>query len=190
MFSPYWIICNDDVSFTPGLLEEMNTAAQDKETGMVHHKPVFLPYLTKFGSFELFLIKDWVVEKYGLFDTNYYPAYYEDTDYMMRLFDEPIKIVNSLKAKLYHGDTENYNKTGQNTIKADEKVKIRLKLAQYNNLNYFLKKWNCYPEHIDLEKKYKSPFNKGDCRIYNFDLKSAKNNHLLDTLSNIRIDKS
>lgn len=186
MFSPYWIICNDDVSFTPGLLEEMNIAAQDKEVGMVHHKPIYLPHLKKFGTFELFLIKDWIVEKYGFFDTNFYPAYYEDIDYIFRLMDEPIKIVNKINKKLYHGDTNNYNISGKNTLKSDEKVNIRLKVAKYNNLNYFLKKWNCSnPEHIDIEKKYKYPFNKNEYTTYDFNLKSAKNNHLLDTLKNI-----
>jgi hypothetical protein len=185
MFSPYWIICNDDVSFTPGLLEEMNIAAQDKEVGMIHQKEVNLRYLEKFGTYELFLIKDWVVEKYGFFDTNFYPAYFEDFDYMFRLIDEPIKIVNKLNKKLYHGDTDNYNISGQNTNKSDEKVNIRLTLAKYNNFKYFIKKWNCYPEDIDINKKYKYPFNKNEYSTYDFDLKSAKNNHLLDTLKNI-----
>ena len=37
VMAPYWIICNDDVSFCPGFLEEMiNTANSDEMIGMIH----------------------------------------------------------------------------------------------------------------------------------------------------------
>ena len=37
VMAPYWIICNDDVSFCPSFLEEMmNTANSDEMIGMIH----------------------------------------------------------------------------------------------------------------------------------------------------------
>jgi hypothetical protein len=37
-----------------------------------------------YGSYEAFIIKDWVVQQYGLFDENLYPAYVEDVEYIVR----------------------------------------------------------------------------------------------------------
>ena len=73
----YWILVNHDVAFTEGFLKEMVEHTKDNEVGMVHGKSgdFDLP------SYDLFLIKDWVVKQYGLFDENLYPAYCEDADY-------------------------------------------------------------------------------------------------------------
>ena len=64
--APYWVISNHDVMYEPGFLKEMNEKAQDKETGVVHGKN---------GGWDIFLLKDWMVKKYGLFDENLYPGY-------------------------------------------------------------------------------------------------------------------
>ena len=64
MNSPYWIISNHDVSFENGFLEEMNTAAQDKDTQIVFGNAGDF----NLGSFDLFLIKDTLVQNHGLFD--------------------------------------------------------------------------------------------------------------------------
>ena len=190
MFSPYWIISNDDVSFGPGVLKNMNLAAQNPEVGLVHKNPILLPNLEKFGTFELFLIKDWVVQKYGLFDTNFYPAYFEDSDYIMRLMNDPIKIINTIDGIIYHGDTSDYNISGANTIKNNDKVKTRLLIAKYKNFEYFIKKWNCYPEAInDINKIYKFPFGNSNNRLnYTyFDMDFSREKHLLDTLDSTNL---
>ena len=184
MFSPYWIISNDDVSFGPDVLKNMNLAAQNPDVGLVHKNPVVLPNLEKFGTFEIFLIKDWVIQKYGLFDINYYPAYYEDIDYIMRLFDSPISIINNIDGIIYHGDTNDYNISGKNTIKSSDKVKIRLLIAKYKNYEYFKKKWNCFPETINNENK---PNKFTNSLSYNhFDINFSREKHLLDTLDTLK----
>ena len=45
--------------YEPGFLKEMNEKAQDEETGVVHGEN---------GGWDIFLLKDWMVKKYGLFD--------------------------------------------------------------------------------------------------------------------------
>ena len=184
MFSPYWIISNDDVSFGPGVLKNMNLAAQNSEVGLVHKNPALLPKMEKFGTFELFLIKDWVIQKYGLFDINFYPAYFEDYDYIMRLINKPIKIINSVDGIIYHGDTSNYNISGANTIKSNDKVKTRLLIAKYKNLEYFKKKWNCYPEYLsDNSRPNEYPFgNNNNLNNTYFDINFCREKHLLNTL--------
>ena len=183
MFAPYWVITNDDISFQPGFLQEMNEAAQDEEVGMVHGKPVGLTNLTHLGTFELFLIKDWVIQSHGLFDSNYYPAYYEDADYMMRLLNKPIKVINQLKHSFYHGDTTDYNKSGGNTRKENNQSYMRLTYAKYQNYEYFVKKWNTYPECEC--NPYKTPFNDPSLPLSytSFDLKFVRGKHLRNSLN-------
>ena len=63
MMAPYWIIVNDDVSFGPGILKEMyDTVQQDPEIGIIHgHEGDF-----RVGSWDLFLMRDHLVAKFGL----------------------------------------------------------------------------------------------------------------------------
>ena len=81
ILEPFWIISNHDVEFTPGLLQEMFEAALDDKVCMVHpHRGNYTQ-----GSFDLFLIKENAIREVGLFDENLYPAYGEDSDYIMRI---------------------------------------------------------------------------------------------------------
>ena len=56
------------------------------------------------GSFDLFLIKDEVIKVIGLFDENFYPAYGEDVDYIMRLFNANIIRKCGLSRVHLHGE--------------------------------------------------------------------------------------
>jgi hypothetical protein len=184
LFSPYWVILNDDVSFMPGFLEELhNSTENNKDASFIHGKPCCLPYLYNFGSFDMFLIRDWVVKEYGLFDINYYPAYFEDFDYIMRLYNKPIKIINTLTHGYLHGDTSDYNISGSNTQKASNDLFIRMTNSRYKNLDYFVKKWNIYPEHINDENHssiFKYPFNNvnNSLSFNNFDFEFRKSKYL------------
>jgi GT2 family glycosyltransferase len=188
LFSPYWVIVNDDVSFMPGLLEELYDCYENnKDAGLIHGKPCFLPYLTKFGSYDMFLIRDWVVKEYGLFDVNYYPAYFEDFDHMMRLLNEPIKIINKLNHTYLHGDTTDYNTSGSNTQKASDDLYIRMTNSRYKNFDYFFKKWNISPEYINstnYSSIYKYPFNNPNNNVSftDFSLDFRKSKYLDNTL--------
>ena len=188
IFSPYWVIIKDDVSFTPGFLKELHeTSLENPDAGMVHGKPVYIPNMNKFGSFDMFLIRDWVIKDYGLFDINYYPAYFEDIDYMLRLLNKPIRIINELKHSYYHGDTLDYNVSGKNTQKTSDELFIRLINAKYKNYNYFLKKWNANPEDINennINDIYKYPFNnpENNISLTTFDINFVREKDLLNSL--------
>ena len=135
LFSPYWVIVNDDVSFTPGFLKELHeTALKNPDAGLIHGNPFTQHLLTSFGLFDMFLIRDWIIKDFGLFDTNFYPAYYEDYDYIFRLINSSVKIINQLKHKYYHGDTFEYFKSGQNTKKFSNKLSN--KLTYIKSINY------------------------------------------------------
>ena len=188
LFSPYWVIVNDDVSFTPGFLKELHeTALENPDAGMVHGKPIYIPNMYKFGSFDMFLIRDWVIKDYGLFDINYYPAYLEDYDYIFRLRNSSVKIINQLKHKYYHGDTLDYNVSGKNTQKFSNELSNKLINIRYKNYNYFLKKWNANPENINennINDIYKYPFNnpENNISLTTFDINFAREKDLLNSL--------
>lgn len=136
---PYWIIVNDDVAFTQGLLEEIFIAAKDIEVGMVH------PYGGDFGqgAWDLFLIKDFVVQELGLFDENLSPAYCEDADYIMRLHNSNIKKICGLSKPYLHGTGLNteYYEHGSQTKKSNIELSKRLDEINFINFEYLNKKW-------------------------------------------------
>lgn len=137
--SPYWIIVNDDVAFTEGLLEEIFVSAENPEIGMVH------AYGGDFeqGAWDLFLIKDFVIQECGLFDENLTPAYCEDVDYIMRLHNSDIKKICGLSKPYLHGyglNTEYYT-YGSQTKKSSPELYRRLNEINLINFQYLNKKW-------------------------------------------------
>lgn len=152
--SPYWVIVNDDVAFTEGLLKELASAAKPEDIGLVH------AYGGDFndGSWDLFLIKDWVIQQYGLFDENFTPAYCEDADYIMRLHNKPIKKVTSLSKPYYHGPglCNEYYTHGSQTKKSDPELSNRLDQINLTNFEYMNQKWG---KGWRMTDPYKHPFN-------------------------------
>ena len=174
MMSPYWIIVNDDVAFGPGFLKEMAEEAEnDPEVGMIHgHHGDF-----NVGSWDLFLIKEDVVRKYGLFDENLYPAYCEDVDYIMRFMHDPIKKILSMKSTYYHGlgDKTQYYECGSQTKKSLPQLEEKLENSNSTNFKYMTEKWganwrNCSPTQF--------PYNSYPISYTSFDLDFVRKKHL------------
>lgn len=130
MMSPYWIITNNDVAFTPGLLKEMVEKASNPNLGVIKAEEF---------QWDLFLIKDWVIQKCGLFDENFYPAYLEDCDYYIRLLNQNVEI-GHLESKHLHGD-EGYETSGSQTWRLDSSIADKLHSAHHKNFYYIAKKW-------------------------------------------------
>ena len=143
LMEPYWVISNHDVSFTPGLLEEIANAAEDKEVAMIH------PHAGNFdlGSYDLFVITEKGVRTVGLFDENLYPAYGEDSDFIMRLHNLQPKMVKGLDNIHIHGDEvaqaddDHYRKNAQQTKKENPQLGERLNEVNFINYEYLNKKW-------------------------------------------------
>ena len=148
MNSPYWIITNHDVEFTEGFLDKMVSLASDPIYGMVHGHGGPTSFM---GGYSLFLIRDWVVRDFGLFDENFYPGYAEDTDYEMRFLVKPIKRHLSVGIPYKHGGTFEYGISGSQTWRQDMTLKDKIDHGRYiNELEYMTKKWgpnwrNCQP---------------------------------------------
>ena len=140
MNAPYWIIANDDVAFGPGLLEEMASIVnQDPSVGMIHPNPGDF----NIGAWDLFLIRENIVQMFGLFDENTYPACCEDADYIMRFVHRPINKVVGTNNSYLHGkdDSKNYYRSGSQTIKSDDNLKEILEMSNRVNIDYLTEKW-------------------------------------------------
>jgi hypothetical protein len=140
MNAPYWVIVNDDVSFGPGLLQELKDKADaDPEVGMIHG------YEGDYGvgSWDLFMIRDHIIQQFGLFDENLYPAYCEDADYHMRFVHSPIKKIMSLDSNYMHGygNKDQYHIHGSQTEKSDKTLKPKLDRINEMNIEYLSGKW-------------------------------------------------
>lgn len=180
IMAPYWIISNHDIGFTPGFLQSLVELAEDQETGIVFGKgeEIILEETTIVkGCWDIFLIKDFAVQKYGLFDENFFPAYSEDIDYMFRTMVDPIKM-NYSNVPYFHGETTDYAISGSQTWRQDFNLKTKLYVARWiNEHGYMPKKWG--PDWQQW-KLYKNPFNKPDIglNMSYFDIYFARSKYL------------
>jgi hypothetical protein len=149
ILKPYWVICNNDIAFTPGFLQEMSLKAQNESVGMV---------FGQHQEWSLFLIKDWVVQKCGLFDENLYPAYCEDADYSIRIKHLQIPFDN-VSLPYLHGD-KGYEESGSQTWRLEDGLYAKIRVSHDLNHEYMAEKWG-----QDWKDKYwectpyKHPFN-------------------------------
>jgi GT2 family glycosyltransferase len=80
----YWLIGSCDNIFKPGTLEAISkNSSKDK-------------LLKTIGGFGMFSLGSNVVKTIGLFDENFYPAYYEDVDYESRVAKSGIDAISYL----------------------------------------------------------------------------------------------
>lgn len=159
IMSPYWIIVNHDVAFTSGFLNKMVDLASDVGVGIIHGEKGDCG----FGAWDIFLIKDFVIQNYGLFDENLYPAYEEDMDYYMRILanDNSLKRITSVGFPYYHGDSlSNYANYGSQTKREEgDLVKEKINRAQTLNQNLYMdykwgKDWRvCSPNKYPFQNK-------------------------------------
>ena len=170
IMEPYWIIVNNDIAFSPGLLKELVEKSKDENVGIVKGKEF---------QWDLFLIKDWVVQECGLFDENFYPAYVEDCDYHIRLMNKNIK-TEIIECEYLHGDV-NYETTGSQTWRINLFLKEKLVHAHQCNLYYIAEKWGDNWRDSNWEyHPYECPYNNPQIpNTYTaYDLKFIRRKHL------------
>jgi GT2 family glycosyltransferase len=74
-----WLICNDDIAFKPGVLETLCAFADENCEG---HDAL---RLNESYPYYCFIHTQKNIEDFGTFDANFWPAYYEDCDYNVRV---------------------------------------------------------------------------------------------------------
>jgi hypothetical protein len=171
MKAPWWLITNHDVMYEPGFLKEMFEAMSDPEVGTAHGAG---------GGWDVFALKDWMVQKYGLFDENLYPAYVEDLEFGHRFIHDDVKRVLSMKTGYYHGTKKNDYSDGSQTWRSEPSIAQSIHVAHEMNKKYVTMKWGRgWQAHID-EATHKTPFNVPEFPISftTYDLEFVRRKHL------------
>lgn len=172
MKEPYWIMATHDIQFSPGMLESMHNQAQHTDYGMIHAKKSDWGG----GAYDVFVLKDWVVKKCGLFDENLYPAYAEDVDYYIRAKNELVPI-SFLNLDYLHGDKD-YSTSGAQTWRVDNSLKEKIDKSRILNENEYLSnKWGINYKTLN---SFKTPFNNSEYKTSHvtYDLEFVRKKHM------------
>jgi len=151
--SKYFFIPNNDIILYPKTVERMIEAFDNKDVVLTtalninNGEPfpdnidkiddMFGDEITEKPDFSCFMISKECVEKVGMFDENFYPAYFEDNDYHYRIKKAGLKAIKTNRAVFYH--------FGSQTIKNDEKIRNFSNKKYLDNKEYFIKKWGGCP---------------------------------------------
>jgi GT2 family glycosyltransferase len=93
-FAPWWLITNFDVEWPAGSLRMF--AEQAGEGVLLVDSPQ--PYCA-------FAVGEDTVQRVGLFDEGFHPAYFEDNDYEMRCAVEGVKVKRSTIPVIHHNSS-------------------------------------------------------------------------------------
>lgn len=149
--SAQWcLLVNSDMTFHPNTLQFLARTIWDNylHSGLIHCTPVEQPQ----NGYSLFSISQWLYDKVGSFDENFYPAYMEDCDYNYRcklsgLQGQIIENVNVI-----HGEEPFW---GSTTIHSNPHFLKMNQVTHRNNFRYYLEKWGGEP----AKEVYLRPFN-------------------------------
>lgn len=160
---PCWLIVNDDAWFEKGALEQICSAAtQHREAHFIFSNLYWCCFVwTRVGK-----------NLCGLFDENFYPGYYEDTDMFVR-----IRLKNAFTMTLddppgvLHG-------RGSHSQKYEN---ARSEWCQHNE-QYFMRKWGNMA--LKLHKPYDFPFNNPQNKVNSWEIDTthiANNRRIWDS---------
>lgn len=138
-----WFIAANDIQLMPGAL-----ALADK---VVHTTPDASVICA--DGYNIFMMTPLGVEKVGLFDENFYPAYFEDVDHFRRVRLSGAKAVNVPGFTFIHGEAPHW---GSSTINSDPEMASKNKVTFANLREYYVRKWGGPP----AGETFKTPFNR------------------------------
>lgn len=162
--SKYLFIPNNDVLLNENTIDKLIEIIRDGKIMLVSAtnrndgklRPENLKYqlvpsekeLKEEPDFSCFMIKKETVEKIGLFDENFKPAYFEDNDYHYRIRLAGYKAVKDNQNIYYH--------FGSMTIRENDEAKMFSNTRYLLNKEYYRGKWGGYPG----QEIYDKPWNK------------------------------
>jgi GT2 family glycosyltransferase len=137
------VICGDDIDLAPNTLAEMVRVAEEQDADFVYPFPNF----PNAQMFSCFLFRKRLVEKVGLFDESFSPAYFEDNDYYRRM---ELAGVQQLTAPCAYGHVNS------GTLKSFSPSELQEHHQRFEALRaHYIRKWGG-PPHAE---KYDVPFN-------------------------------
>jgi hypothetical protein len=128
-----WLISSNDIQLLPGSVDAMNRALEECPDASIVC-PV---------NYTVFALTPLGVRKAGLFDENFYPAYYEDWDHHRRVVLAEGRIVKAVDGfGTVHGEAPFW---GSTTIKSDPSLNARNGITFGNLQDYYIRKWGGLP---------------------------------------------
>jgi GT2 family glycosyltransferase len=153
VWEDYTLIVNDDVIFEPGSVVKMiNELESDLTIDLVtavntRDWPVEGSGNPDEPDYSAFMVRSKMFpRKFGWFDENFYPAYFEDNDMSYRIRLGGGKEKKLLTARMYHAGSVTQNWNGEQVVDH---------AAFVLNRDYYVSKWGGTPG----EEKYTAPFN-------------------------------
>ena len=143
----YHVISNDDIAFQPGALHTMAhfVEEQGKLVAARQSNNVIL-YASRNWPFSMFAILPHAVQHVGKFDENFWPAYFEDADYKLRLARAGLWLTEVPKMETLHGHSKNYKSGSSVKVMRESKVAenneyAAQQLRAESSMPYFALKW-------------------------------------------------
>lgn len=138
-----WIISGNDIQFSPGDVGRIKeTLAENQDTSIVCAMGYAVYCFTPLG-----------VRAVGMFDENFYPAYFEDNDHFRRVALSKAKAVSVPGFKAIHGEAPNW---GSCTVNSDPALQKKNGTTFTNLRDYYARKWGGEPG----KEKYGTPYDK------------------------------
>jgi GT2 family glycosyltransferase len=131
MHEGWWLICNNDLTFEPGVLDRL---VQDVESHLDEPNLSMVmmgnePWGNHFGAFA---VNDHAIDTVGWFDENFHPIYFEDTDWKRRAKACGIRM-SVVKSTTYH--------IGNASWKGDHERSVDNERSWRYNTQYYDEKW-------------------------------------------------
>lgn len=150
------LVINNDVELRPDTYELLSGYGADFVTGVGTSTDIACQGVrdaadlesteNNHPDFSCFMIRKTVTDRVGWFDEDYYPAFYEDNDYHVRMHRAGIRAVSVDVPFLHHGSQ---------TIKQAEPGEQKL-IMRYADLNKerFRQKYGCVPGTPEYDKLF------------------------------------
>jgi glycosyltransferase involved in cell wall biosynthesis len=150
--SPWWMLVNNDIQFTPGDLEKMAGASWEG-----HEK-----YAALFGNHghSFFAVTKRGIRNVGVYDPNLRPAYFEDNDWMWRCKCVGETTIDVPGVNAIHGEQVRGHMEGSRTINASPQLANENARTFDNNYRYYVAKTGGPPG----QEKFLHPFNNPELR--------------------------
>ena len=103
--STWVLIINSDIAFYPGILKKIS---RETERSLAHIDTFGIGFtsLCCGGEWSAVIFTRRLVERIGYMDENFYPAYYEDDDYAIRIHYSGYKAIRYADTPLLHGEID------------------------------------------------------------------------------------
>ncbi len=144
------IVCNDDIVFGEGDVDKISRAAMDNRDRFVVFaagKNTRLRRAVSDQGMACYAINPIAIERIGMFDENFFPAYCEDCDYCYR--------AKMLGLKRFVVGNTSIVHTGSASIYSSSELRAQNARTHSLNDRYYIRKWGDKPER----EKFKRPFN-------------------------------